>query len=210
MWLVKIGDNGIYNVVLIAGSDYYLRGCLYGLVSCAVHPFKDGGKCLCGRERLRIVVWHPLGDVKVVGSRIGVEKTTDVVKALQGADGGGAYGYAVATVGEKVLYEGATDAYPLGVHSVAADVLGLDRAEGAGSDMKGDFCKFYATLATFGENALREVESGGGCCDAAFNFGIDCLVGCEVALFRSAVKVRRYGEFAYGVEDVGETDGEIP
>src|SRR5262249_56177071 len=78
--------------------------------------------------------------------------------------------------------------------AVQADVLQLDRLDGAGADVEGEAGGLDAAPAQGGEHLRREVQPGRGRRDCAGAAGVDGLVALGVALVGAAVAdVRRGG-----------------
>ena len=213
--LVEIGDEGLHDFVVVAGSDDDLSGTVEDGEVVTVHPIEKRGErgesVLRPSGRLNIVGF-PLGDVEAGLGDVGIGDGLEahVIEGLQGADAGGADGDGLSSVVDELLYGLATDADGLGVHLVAFDLFALDGFEGAGTDVEGEFLAVNAVGIEGGENLRGEMEAGGGSCDAAFDLGIDGLVGGLVALLGLAVEVWGDGEFADAVDEFGEGESPTP
>ena len=159
-----------------------------------------------------LLIGFPLGDVELLLCEMGGahELAPDIVEALDGAHGGGAYGGAAAAMGEESLDGVARYVDELGVHLVVANLLALDGTEGAGADMEGDLIALYTSLIDGTQHAVGEMQSRGGGCHGAVNLRIHSLVGVEVALLCGAVEVGGDGQLAHGLEQGGEGVGVVP
>ena len=213
--LVEIGDEGLHDFVVVAGSDDDLSGTVEDGEVVTVHPIEKRGErgesVLRPSGRLNSVGF-PLGDVEAGLGDVGIGDGLEahVIEGLQGADAGGADGDGLSSVVDEFLYGLATDTDGLGVHLMAFDLFALDGFEGAGSDVEGEFFAVNAVGIEGGENFRGEMEAGGGSCDAAFDLGIDGLVGGLVALLGLAVEVWGDGEFADAVDEFGEGESPTP
>ena len=88
----------------------------------------------------------------------------------------------------------AADADQLGVHLVIADVVSLDRAEGASAYVERDVQHGRALSAQLFEDCGGEVQARCGGCYRAFGLGIDRLIGRQILLLRLTPEVGRDGE----------------
>ena len=70
--------------------------------------------------------------------------------------------------------------------------------------MQGDFLAFHATGVELCQHLVGEVETRCGSRHAALDFGVDGLVGGEVALAGVAVQIRRDGQLSGGLYHIGE------
>ena len=137
---------------------------------------------------------------------IGDDLQAHVIKALEGADTGSAYGNSPATV-VKQLCDGLTPhADKLGMHLVAFHLIALDRLERASPHVESQFLTIYAMSVESGQDLRRKVQASRRSSHTALDFRIDSLVGGLVAILRLTVEIRRNRQLTHGINDLGERD----
>ena len=103
---------------------------------------------------------------------------------------------------QKLFYHAPRHVDPFAVHFVTFDAFALHGFEGAGTHVERQLGTFDAATLEGFQHRRGEVQA---CCrggHAAFDLGINGLVGFQVAGFSLAVEVGWDGELSAGIEDL--------
>ena len=202
---MEVGDDGLHQVELVAWHDDDLSVRTDAFQLMLLHVSEDGVQRLFRGECVTALVGHPLRHLEFVLRQFHVlrQLATDVVEALQRADGGGADRHDLARLA-YLLDDATADAYPFGVHLMVAYGGRFDRLEGACPHMERHLLAVDVFLAERLEHLGGEVESGRRRRHRTLDLRVDGLVGHLVAVHRLPMQIGRDRQYAESVQYIRE------
>ena len=156
--------------------------------------------------QLFLLIGLPLLHVQLVFVGIGVllELHSHIIQTLQGAHAGGAHGDGLRLMTDELLDGVPLHTVILRVHAVSFYLLTLHRLERTRTHMQGELLTVDTPLINSLEHIVGEVQTGGWGCHTTLDLTIDRLVGGLITLLRLAVQIRRNGQLASSIDDLGK------